>query len=164
MVPPGSEASFACCLHPWRSAPLICSSWAVNASSPWLYFYTACINQTSTIISSVSLAKHDPPSLKYTDFMLNLAGWQEEVGNTAGSPSKCNQNQPSRKITESNTTVWKDERKGGGGNWPDTPVIPGITPNLLHKFPIVFLHVMLIQLLILSTQNTSQAGKMCLIR
>ena len=62
-----------------------------------LYFYTTCINRTSTAVSSESLTMHDPPSLKHTDFMLDLSVWQEEVGNTAGSPSNCDQNQPSRK-------------------------------------------------------------------
>lgn len=81
--------SSACCLHPRQRKSPISTIPSVNAPSPWLYFYTACISQTSTILCSKS--NYDPLSL-------NLSLWQEEAGNIAGKPSNWDQNQSSRKM------------------------------------------------------------------
>lgn len=90
--------SSPCCLHPWPRKCLICTIQSVNAPNPWLYFYTPCINQTSTILSSES--NYDPLSL-------NLSLWQEEAGNTIGKPSNLDQNQSSRKMW---SPMWQWER------------------------------------------------------
>ena len=171
MVPPGSDTSSARCLHTWRSTPLICRSQSVNASSPRLYFYTACINQTSTIVSSESLTKHDPPSLKHMDFMLNLSdrrrlGIQVAVQVTAIKTNLLGKH----RVLHGSVKGWKEGRWGkptrhSSNSWNYSKHASQVSHWTKHQCAFTwYITYLLIQLLILSIQNTSQTGKLCLIQ
>lgn len=115
---------------------------------PLIVFLYCFINQTSITVSSETLTKHSPQSLKHKDFMLNLSVWQKETGNTAGSPSNSDQNHPSRKIQsptsqcERMTGRWGKLTQHYGNSWSYSKQAPQVshwTKYLcLHKIQRLF--------------------------